>query len=298
MTENSVDVVMIGHFAKDKLVYQGKTEVSSGGSVYYGAIALARLGWSVAVMTRLHPDDFPRLDELKREGIRVFPQPAPATSGIENIYTTPDMDRRICKPIAFAGPFQVTDIPDIKAMSWIVGPIIAGEVDLPFLKAIAGRGTLALDIQGFVRVPEGDDLVFKDWAQKAEGLAMVDVLKVDHAEAESLTGVSDIPAALQCLAAFGPKEILLTSAAGVAVYAGGKIYQTPFTARRLLGRTGRGDTCFATYVARRQSAGPDDACRFAAAATSIKLEEPGPFAGTLADVTAGCRSLITSDNQR
>jgi len=286
MARPDVDVVFIGHFAKDKIIYQGKEEISSGGSVYYGALALARLGWRVAVVTRLHPDDFPRLDVLKQAGIRVFAQPAPATSGIENTYTTPDMDRRICRPIAFAGPFSVGDLPAITAHTWIVGPIIAGEVDMAVLKALAGRGTLALDIQGFVRVPEGNDLVFKDWPQKDEGLKLVDVLKVDHAEAEHLTGLTEVKAAMQRLAAYGPKEVLLTQASGVTVYAGGRFYQAPFTAKTIKGRTGRGDTCFSTYLAKRQSAGAGAACRFAAVVTSLKMETPGPFAGTLADVRA------------
>ena len=284
---DAFDIVLIGHFAKDRIVYQGKTETSSGGAVYYAGMALARLGWSAAIVTRLHKDDFPRLDEMKQAGVTVFAKAAPATSGIENTYTTADMDRRICKPLAFAGPFRAADMPDVTAHTWIVGPIIAGEVNMAVLKAlkkIKGRAVLALDIQGFVRVPVGDDLVYRDWPQQAEGLALVDVLKVDHAEAEHLTGQTDIAAALPRLAALGPKEILLTSAAGVYVYSGNRVHHAPFTARVIRGRTGRGDTCFSSYLAKRQTADPAEACRFAAAVTSLKMEKPGPFSGTLADV--------------
>lgn len=284
---NDFDVVLIGHFAKDKIVYQGKTETSSGGAVYYAGMALARLGWRTAIVTRLHKDDFARLDEMKQAGVTVFAKAAPATSGIENTYTTPDMDRRICKPLAFAGPFRAADMPKVTARTWIVGPIIAGEVDMAVLKklsALKGQGVLALDIQGFVRVPVNGDLVYRDWPQQAAGLALIDVLKVDHAEAEHLTGETDIAVALPRLAALGPKEILLTSAAGVYVYAGGQVCHAPFTARTIKGRTGRGDTCFSSYLARRQTAGPADACRFAAAVTSIKMETPGPFSCTPADV--------------
>ena len=285
----SFDIVMIGHFAKDKVTYLGETTIYSGGAVYYGSVGLAHLGWRVAIVTRLHPDDFDRLEEVKQAGVTVFAKAAPATSGIDNIYTTPDMDRRICKPLAFAGPFRVEDIPDIPAHTWIVGPIIAGEVDMPVLRSLKGRGVLALDIQGFVRVPVGDDLVFRDWPEKDEGLALVDVLKVDQAEAESLTGLTDVQAAMRRLSAYGPKEILLTNAAGVNVYAGGQFYHAPFTARQIKGRTGRGDTCFSSYLAKRQSADAGEACRFAAAVTSLKMETPGPFAGTLADVTQRIR---------
>lgn len=280
----AVDVAVIGHFARDKLVFRGQERASSGGSVYYGAIALHRIGLSVAVITRLRAEDFPYLDELKQEGIFVFAQPAEQTSGIENVYTTEDMDRRICKPLGFAGPFRLKDVPDIAAKVFLVGPIIAGEVDLALVRALAERGSIALDVQGFVRVREGDGLVFRDWPQKAEGLAYVHTLKVDSAEAEVLTGQTDPLATVRELAAYGPREIVLTHAGGVLVHAGGRDYQAPFTPRELQGRTGRGDTCFACYVGKRLTASPEEACRFAAAVTTLKLEKPGPFRGTLEDV--------------
>jgi len=275
----AVDIVVIGHFAKDRIVFRGKEVVASGGSVYYGAIAMRRLGLRVAVVTRLAKVDFPRLDELKDEGILVFSQAAPQTSGIENIYFTEDMDRRRTRPLGFAGPFRLEDVPDIAAVVWLIGPIMAGEVDLPLLKALSGRGRIALDAQGFVRVREGDDLVFKDWPQKEEGLHLVDFLKVDSAEAEVLTGQANARAATKALADYGAQEIVLTQAGGVLVHADGAHYEAPFTPREIRGRTGRGDTCFAAYLARRLTASPEEACRFAALVASLKMEAPAPFRG-------------------
>ena len=57
---SDVDVLMIGHFAKDRLVVDGVGETASGGAVHYGGIALQRLGAQVGVVTRLHADDFGR----------------------------------------------------------------------------------------------------------------------------------------------------------------------------------------------------------------------------------------------
>jgi sugar/nucleoside kinase (ribokinase family) len=275
--------MMIGHFAKDRLVVDGRSQIASGGGVYYGSIALRRLGVRVAVVTRLHADDFPRLDELKQEEVRFFATPAPETSGIENVYSSSDMERRICKPIGFAGSFQTAEIPDLTAHIYAVVSIIAGEVDLALLKSLAGRGPLALDIQGFVRVREGEDLVFRRWPDLDEGLACVTYLKVDRAEAELLTGLTDMGAAARRLAEYGPSEIVLTQSSGVTVLADGQIYQAPFTPRSLAGRTGRGDTCFATYLGKRLSASPAEATRLAAAITSLKQERPGPWRGTLAE---------------
>ena len=282
----NVDIMMIGHFAKDRLVVDGTSEVASGGAVYYGSVALRRIGVRVAVVTRLHPDDFPLLDELKQEGVRVFATAAPETSGIENIYRSADMERRICKLLGFAGPFRREEIPDLSAQVYLIAPIIAGEVDLPLLKSLAARGPVGLDVQGFVRVRENKHLVFRQWPEMAEGLAHVTYLKIDRAEAELLTGQADLRVAARQLSAYGPREVVVTQSSGVTVYADGRIYEAPFTPRSLVGRTGRGDTCFATYVGKRLSASAEEACRFAAAITTLKQEQPGPWRGTLDDVTA------------
>ncbi len=283
---HDVDIMMIGHFAQDRLVVDGKGEIASGGAVYYGGVALQRIGIRVAVVTRLHPDDFPRLDELKREGVEVFATAAEETSGIENIYDSADMERRICKPLGFAGPFRQEDIPDLSAQVYLISPIIAGEVDLPLLQWLATRGPVGMDVQGFVRVRDDGNLVFRQWPDMVEGLAHVTYLKVDRAEAELFTGKTDLHAAARQLSTYGPREIVATQSSGVTVYVDGQIYEAPFTSRFLKGRTGRGDTCFSTYVGKRLTASVEDACRFAAAITTLKQEQPGPWRGTLQDVDA------------
>jgi len=279
-----VDVMMIGHFAKDRLVAGASDEIASGGAVYYGGIALRRIGVRVAVVTRLAAADFPRLDELKQEGVQVFATAAPETSGIENVYDPADMDRRTCTPLGFAGPFRLEEIPALSAQVYLAIPIIAGEITLDLLRALAARGPVGLDVQGFVRVREGKRLVSRPWPDMREGLAHVTYLKVDRAEAELLTGETDLATAARQLARFGPREVVVTQVSGVTVYAAGEMYSAPFTPRSLAGRTGRGDTCFATYVGKRLSAPPAEATRFAAVITTLKQERPGPWRGQLADV--------------
>jgi sugar/nucleoside kinase (ribokinase family) len=281
-----VDVLMIGHFAVDRLVVDGRGETASGGGVYYGSIALRRQGVRVAVVTRLHPDDFFRLEEMRDEGVQVFATAAAQTSGIENLYNSADMERRICIPLGFAGPFRPNDLPDLEARIYAIAPIIAGEVDLPLLKLLSRRGSVALDIQGFVRVRVGNELVFQPWPDLKEGLSHVTYLKVDRAEAELLTGLTDMDAAARRLAEYGPREVVLTQSSGVTVFAEGQIHHAPFTPRSLAGRTGRGDTCFSTYLGRRLSGSAAEATRLAGAVTTLKQETPGPWRGSLADVEA------------
>jgi sugar/nucleoside kinase (ribokinase family) len=285
MTDSpGTDIMMIGHLAKDVLVVDGHSETASGGAVYYGSIALRQFGVSVAVVTRLHRDDFPLLDELREAGIDVYATAAPQTSGIENIYDSADMERRICKPLGFAGPIQASEIPDLKARIYVAASIIAGEVDLSLLKLLARRGPVAIDIQGFVRVRNGGDLVFRQWPEMEEGLSHVTYLKVDRAEAELLTGQTDLQLAARRLAEYGPREIMITQSSGVTVLADGRFHWAAFTPRSLAGRTGRGDTCFSTYLGWRLTASAEEATRLAGAVTTLKQERPGPWRGTLADV--------------
>ncbi len=285
------DLVFVGDFAKDLIVYGDQRQVSAGGSVYYGALAAARLGTRTAVITRLHPDDFPMLDALLDEGIPVFAQPAPQTSGIENIYHTADMDRRICHPIGHAGWFDMENLPRWRGEYVFIGPIMAGIVSLDLVKHFARTAKIALDVQGFMRIPRGSELPIENWPEKREGLALVHTLKLDQAEAEVLTGETDPMSILPQVAALGPKELVLTHSSGVTVWAEGRIYQCAFVAENLSGRTGRGDTCISTYLARRLAHEPDEACRFAAAATSLKLSQPGPLRRPLAEIEALAEAL-------
>jgi len=286
MTPFDTDILMIGHVAKDELVVDGHSKFASGGAVQYGSIALRRLGIDVSVATRLHPDDFPLLDEMKAEGVQVWATASAATSRLTNRYNSADMERRICELSSFAGPFSPPEIPDLKARTYAVVPVIAGEVDLALLQDLAQRGPVALDIQGFVRAPNGQDLVFEDWPDMAQGLSHITYLKADQAEAELLTGQTDLEKAAPRLAEYGPQEIVLTQSSGVTVFANGKIYRASFSPRALNGRTGRGDTCFSTYLGMRLSESPQQATRWAAAVTTLKQETPGPWRGSRAEAQA------------
>jgi sugar/nucleoside kinase (ribokinase family) len=285
-TTPDVDILMIGHLARDENIVDGHGRVEPGGAVYFGSLALCRQGLRVAIVTRLHARDFSLLEELEEAGVQVFATPAPETSGIANYYRSADMERRVCKPLGFAGAFRPDEIPELSAAIWAITPIIAGEVDLPLLEEVARRGPVALDVQGFVRVREGPELVSRPWPERAAGLSLVTYLKVDQAEAELLTGLADPRAAARRLAAWGPREIVLTQSSGVTVLAAGAFHQAPFTPRSLAGRTGRGDTCFATYLGQRLTSSPAEAVRLAAAVTSLKQEQPGPWRGSLADAQA------------
>lgn len=283
------DVVCIGHLSEDRNIAGERSEVSTGGAIYYGGMVLLFLGLRVAVVTRLAQQDFFLLDGLKAAGADLFPVATAETSRIENIYPDPTSDRRICHPLGFAGPFCPEDISEVETRLYYVGPIMPGEVDLSFLHEMATRGPLALDAQGILRKQVGNEMIIGDCPEAAEGLAIVRYLKVDDREAEALTGERNYRRAAALLAEMGPQEVVLTHKSGVLTRVGGNTFEAPFRPQSLAGRTGRGDTCFSAYLGRRlQGDPPETATRFAAALTTLKLGRSGPFRGTVDEV---CRLL-------
>jgi len=80
-------------------------------------------------------------------------------------------------------------------------------------------------------------------------------------------------------------QIVLTHRNGVLVYSGDECYnEAGFFPRRLVGRSGRGDTCIAAYMAKRLTASPAEATIWAAAVTSLKMESEGPFRREMGEV--------------
>jgi len=115
-------------------------------------------------------------------------------------------------------------------------------------------------------------------------MAIVDFVKLDVVEASILTGTENISEASAICESWGSRETLITRSDGVLVRSMGIDYFESFSNISSAGRTGRGDTTFGAYLARRLDHSIGESVRFAASLASIKMETPGPFTGTLEDV--------------
>ncbi len=280
------DVILLGQMMKDRIVLQDETVTGTGGAAYYAGLVVQRLGLQGAVITKLAKTDDNMLDEFRETGTELFPLYDAVTSSVEIIYPTKQPDKRTARFLSISEPFTTTDIPDIRAKITHVCPLLRGEITLDILRMFGRQeGLLALDAQGFIRgVAEDGAAILSDWEEKAEGLQYVDILKVDDVEAKILTGKPDIRKAAEKLALYGPREVVVTYKNGVVVYTDGEVYEAAFISRNFKGRTGRGDTTMGAYLSRRLSHSPKEACRFAAALASLKMEEHGPFRKGLHDV--------------
>lgn len=279
------DIAFLGHYTKDTIVSREGTRVVDGGAFNYGSHVAIRMGLKVAAITRLAEDDFHVARELQKLGVDTFVKTTPHSTCLRLEYPTANVDERVLYITSSAGSFGPEEVREISSKAFVIGASVRGEVSLEVMEELRKKETqIAVDLQGFIRVVQDGKFVFQDWPEKASMLSQVDVVKTDAVEAELLTGRKDIKTAAKMISEFGPKEIVLTHRDGLLVYDGNQYYEAGFYPARLVGRSGRGDTCIASYMARRLNFPPDKATVWAAAVTSLKMEAEGPFKRSLSDV--------------
>jgi sugar/nucleoside kinase (ribokinase family) len=284
-TAQSFDVVYIGNYTKDTITSPAGTRYVDGGACNYAAHAGARLGKRVAVVTHLAKEDDRVIERLRQAGVTCFPTYTPQSTNVKLDYPTQSVDIRNLYVTSTAGSIAVGEVEPFETRAAVIGTTLRGEVGLDVILALRQKDLLlAADVQGFVRVLQGQSLVYQPWEEMAEILSYLDVLKSDAVEAQFLTGEADIHKAAERYASYGPKEIVLTHQDGVLIYAGGEFSEAGFYPEKMDGRSGRGDTCLGSYVAMRLQCPPAEAGIWAAALTSLKMETLGPFQGSLAQV--------------
>jgi sugar/nucleoside kinase (ribokinase family) len=281
----SYDVLHIGNYTKDTIVSPAGIKIVDGGAVNYAAHAAARLGRKVAVVTRLAKEDEHVVETLRQSGIDCYVTYTPTSTLLKLEYPSADPDLRTLSVTSVAGSITAGDIENLDAQAAIVGSSLRGEVGVEVLHALKKKNILvAADMQGFVRVLRGTALSYEPWDEMQAALALVDVVKSDAVEAEFLTGETDLHEAARSYAEMGPGEVVLTHRDGLLIYADGKFHEMNFYPARLVGRSGRGDTCFGAYVAQRLYLPPREAGIWAAAVTSLKMENVGPFDRSIREV--------------
>lgn len=285
--QKTYDVVCIGNFTKDTIITPSGTRYVDGGGMNYAAHAAAKLGFRVGVVTRLAKEDERVVTRFTQAGIDCYPVYTPSSTLMCLDYPGENPDIRTLSVKATAGAITPSQVEELEMKSAVIGSSLRGEVGLDVIRTLKGkRVCVAADMQGYVRVLRGEELIYEPWAEMQETLAHLDILKSDAVEAEFLTGERDIFKAAKTYASMGPGEIVLTHKDGVLILADGKFHDLGFHPENLSGRSGRGDTCIGSYVAMRLVKPPLEAGIWAAAVTSLKMERLGPFDHPLDDVEA------------
>ncbi len=275
-----MEILFVGHVAKDINRTLQKTVVVPGGGVFYGSIAAQRTGARCSVITKCAATDRYLYNEMLDADIKVSFFSSDSTTTIENFYPTENPDDRVSRVLSLANSFDEQDLKFDRSYEVIVlSALWHGEFSESLIPILREKTELlAGDAQGFLRNVVGDgQLEYRDWSDKQRYLPFFDVFKVDNNEAFILTNNRDLKAASREIHRMGARIVLATHRDGVCAYDGDRFYEAPFAKYTIEGRTGRGDTCLAAFLA---AAGDlDKAIKTAAKVTSEKMQYPGPYRG-------------------
>ena len=259
----------IGYITLDKVVTPKKTVHMPGGTSFYFAHAIKHLSTEgFQLVTALADSEMSVVDDLRKQNIEVKVLSSARSICFENIYGE-DTNERKQRVTAKADPFTVDDF------------------SLEVIKSLAGKGLLSLDVQGYLREVQGEEVLAVDWTEKEEALKYIHILKANEHEMEMLTQCADPYDAALKLAAWGVKEVLLTLGdKGSLIYVDNRFYEIPaYPVENVADATGCGDTYMAGYLyMRNKGASYQEAGCFAAAMCSVKLQSYGPFSGTEEEV--------------
>jgi sugar/nucleoside kinase (ribokinase family) len=249
--KQALDLVLVGAISKDENIYTDRNERSIGGAVTYGAFSAKRSGSHVGIITKLAEEDHHLLDRFGNEQIPVWVLPSKQTTSIRNVYHSSDKESRTCTCLAAVDAFSPENLPNISTKIIHAAALINGEIPLHTLQSMTRIAEVGLDIQGFMRVCRDSKMVLEKSDELAQALKSVTYLKTDASEAEIFTAKTDLAEAAQDMAMMGPKEVVISHNRELVLACQGKIYRAPLTPRKINGRTGRGDTLFCSYLARR-----------------------------------------------
>lgn len=280
------DICILGQVSKDiNIDFDGYTIEETGGAVIYSGFAASAMGHKTAVLPKgnMRSAEAGALFE-GAENVDVYPLFSPTGTSIRNRYLSADKERRISEAISRIEPYRPEEIPGLPTRIFHIAGLMRGDLGDDIIEHLCGKARLALDVQGVLRCADGESMIYRDWEEKYRYLPCIDFLKTDAAEAEVMTGCRDRTEAAKKLSDMGAKEIMITHSSEVLICRDGKLCRYPLKPRGLRGRSGRGDTCFSVYITERLTHGVEEALLTAAAAVSLKMETPGPFTGSRADV--------------
>lgn len=257
-------IAAIGHVSRD-VVDGGPPR--PGGTVFYSARALARLGAAARVGTSCAARDRQALiGPVEALGLPVTWHESANTTSYRFRYTR--SARRVMRQDAVGDPWSPElAMQAVEGASWIhVGALVRTDFPPKTLAALAGDGRrLLVDGQGLVRAAALGPL--RTDGEIPDVLRYLTILKLDREEAETLAGTAD-PERLQGLGV--PELILTLGSKGSFVVTAEAIHG--IAAKEIAGAvdpTGAGDTYSAAYLLGRSTgAEPVEAARAAADAVA------------------------------
>lgn len=280
------DICCIGHITLDKVVTSNATKNMPGGTSFYFSNAIKNMDITFTLVTAVADSEKYIIDTLRDKGLSITTVPTRKTVYFENIYNE-NQDHRTQRVLQEADPFDIEHLTDIEARIFHLGPLLTNDIPVEVIKYLSQKAIVSLDVQGYLRVVADYKVHYTNWRDKEEGLQYIDILKANEFEMEALTGTSDIYRGAKILADYGVKEVVITlGSLGSVIFKHNIFYTIPaYVPAQVTDATGCGDTYMAGYLSKKiKGASLEEAGKFAAAMSTIKIQGSGPFTGTCEEI--------------
>ena len=248
----------IGHITLDKVVTPQSTVYMPGGTAFYCSHAIRHFNdIDYTLVTAVGATEMNVVKQLRKVGIDVTALPSRHSVYFENIYGT-NPDDRTQRVLAKADPFTASQLREIDAEIYHLGSLLADDFSLEVIKELSLKGLIAVDSQGYLREVRDTHVYPTDWTDKREALRYIHFLKV----------------------------LVTLGSMGSLIFNGTDFFRIPaYKPAQVVDATGCGDTYTIGYLYQRVSGtGIEEAGRFAAAMSTLKIEKSGPFNGNKEDV--------------
>jgi sugar/nucleoside kinase (ribokinase family) len=285
MAVSCFDVAVAGHFSVDTLVLPTRKMPFNvlGGAATYTSFAAKQLEASAAVISRVGAS-FPQayLWWLEQEGINISGvkrYPEEPTTGFELTYTK-DFAERTLKLKSKGSPLALEDIPKgFRAKAVHLAPI-ANEISYEVAEELKkSADTLSLDPQGLLRSFDEQGNVSETATIDNRIFSLVNIYKSSQNEIYTLTGESELKAAIKAIHDVGVETVIITNSAKGAVLSveGTQYTITACPPQVLVDPTGAGDVFIGGFLTEylRQKESLWCAC-VGSAAASFVVEGIGP----------------------
>ena len=282
------DICCIGHITLDEIITIHNTNHLPGGTSWYFSNAIRKLPVPYQLITAVAKTEERFVTALENLGVQVHSFPSTHTINFINNYAE-NQNHRTQKVMQKADPFSAVQISGIDAAVVHLGPLVADDIPTELIPILAATTKVSLDVQGYLRDVQGQNVVPVQWSNAGEILPFIYYLKANEYELEVLTGHTDIYEGAKALAALGVQEVIITlGSQGSVILKQGQFYEIPaYPPEAVVDATGCGDTYMAGYLYKRvKGASIEEAGRYGAAMATLNISKSGPFTGTQEDINA------------